>query len=335
MDDLQQRMIEIALQIPGYLGYEAKERRRDVDKYTRGQLALKYSELQTVLARVRAKAPLAIIVDLERLDQKLSRLIARFNTAPRGYAGWFDSAQIVEADIDALTKFDADLANGVPGLKAAFDKLAAALKAQNGMDDAIAACGELLDNLNAEFDQREQFMSTGKRPTLSIAENLPPTSPLDALEAKRAPTADFVAVTNLKLNDALSFGGGDYLVAGKLTFKIPAGTFWAFLLKDGGKQLWLRVGPGEEIATCQEVKYRVPSPLPDALTYDNQNFTRADAGQASVTVEGAGGSKRGTVNYARYIADAGSRLWIDDFGAETRVLSGITIDPNSLKLYRR
>ncbi len=33
MDLLQQRIIEIALQIPGYLGYEAKECRRNMDQY--------------------------------------------------------------------------------------------------------------------------------------------------------------------------------------------------------------------------------------------------------------------------------------------------------------
>jgi hypothetical protein len=35
MDNLQQRILEIALQIPGHLDYEAKERRRDMDRYTR------------------------------------------------------------------------------------------------------------------------------------------------------------------------------------------------------------------------------------------------------------------------------------------------------------
>ncbi len=52
MDDLQQRIVEIALQIPGYLGYEAKERRRDMDKHTRLQLAAKYEAEDTHLARI-------------------------------------------------------------------------------------------------------------------------------------------------------------------------------------------------------------------------------------------------------------------------------------------
>jgi len=338
MDILQQRILEIALQIPGYLGYDAKERRREMDKHTRGQLAQKYGEMETYLARVAKKAPLDNVVDLENLDQKLQRLIARLNTALTGYAGWFDAAQIVEEDIDALTQFDAALASGVPQLQAALDQIAAALKAKDGVDDAIGACAELLDNLNARFDEREQFLATGKKPaltTLRVPPRQPDASPLGALAAKPQPDAQSAALANLKLNDAVSFGGADYIVAGKITYSRAAGSFWAFLLQDGGKKLWLRVGPGTEIATCQEVKLGVPSPLPESIQHAKQTFTRADSGQAQATVEGAGGVKRGAVNYARYDADAGNRLWVEDFGAETRVMAGQVVGADELKTYRR
>lgn len=330
MDLIQQRILEIALQIPEYVGYAAKDRRREMDKYTRRQLAQKYSELDVYLARVQKRAPLAHIVDLENLDQKLQRLIARFNTALTGYAGWFNAAQIGETDIDALTRFDATLANGVPGLKAAIEQIAAALKAQAGVEEAIDACAEMIDNLNAQFDQREQFLATGKKPSL----DLPTTSPLSALEAKKKPDADLVALTNLKLNDAVTFAGVDYLVAGKITFTPPTGSFWAILLQDGGKQVWLRIAPGNEIAACQEIRLVVPSPLPDSLTHDNQTWACEITGQATAVVEGAGGAKRGTVNYARYLANS-QRLWVEDFGGETRVMLGDLISASEIKVYRR
>lgn len=335
MDDIQQRILEIALQIPGYLGYEAKERRRDVDKYTRDQLSVKYDELHTALARVRAKAPLENAVDLENLDQKLLRLIARFETAPRGYAGWFDAAQIGEGDLDALTQFDAALASGVTQLKSAIDKVGVAVKSKQGTDDAIGACAELLDTLNAQFDQREQFLATGKKPSMTILPDRPAESPLGALEQKQAPPAELVALANLKLNDAVSYDDNDYLVAGKITYTISAGSFWAFLLQDGKKKLWLRVGPGGELAACQEIKLDVASPLPDTLKHDNQTLARGESGQAKVNVEGAGGAKRGTVEYARYAAESGARLWIEDFGPERRTMFGQTIDVSELKVYRK
>src|SRR5512132_425074 len=137
MDLIQQRIIEIAQQIPDYVGYQAKERRRDADKLVRRQLAGKYDEQRTRLSRIARQAPIEYIVELENLDQKLQRLIARLNTAPGGYAGWFDAAQIVESDLDQLTEFDAELASGVAQVQAALDKVAAAVKARAGVDDAI------------------------------------------------------------------------------------------------------------------------------------------------------------------------------------------------------
>ena len=137
------------------------------------------------------------------------------------------------------------------------------------------------------------------------------------------------------MNDAVSFDGADYIIAGKITYTVAAESFWAFLLQDGGKKLWLRVGPGDEITTCQEVALVVPSPLPESIQYAKQTFTRTDTGQAKVSVEGAGGVKRGNVNYARYNAAIDSRLWFEDFGTETRVMAGQVIDVSELQVYRR
>lgn len=334
MDLLQQRILEIAMQLPGYLGYQAKERRRDMDKYTRNKLGNKYDELHAALARVRSRASLGHAVALENLDQKLLRLIARFETAPRGYAGWFDAAQIVEADLDALTQFDAALARGVPQLKNVIDKIAAAVKSKQNIDDAVDECAELLDALNAEWDQREDFVAMGKKPSLSMLPERLVESPLGALEAKKAPPAELVALANLRLNDALTYADTDYIVAGKLTYTIAAGSFWAFLLQDGRKQLWLRVGPAGELATCQEVKLDVLFPAPETLPVQGQIFTRAIEGKAQVSVEGAGGNRRGTVEYARY-TNSDARLWIENFGTETRAMVGQTIDVTELKVYRR
>ncbi len=332
MDILQQRIIEIALQIPGYLGYEAKERRRDMDKYTRLQLAGKYDVENTHLARIARSAPLQYSNSLENIDQKLERLLARFRTAPRGYAGWFDAAQIVEEDLDALTKFDAALASGVPQLQAAIDQIATALKAKQGVDDAISACAELLDTLNTQFDQREQLLASGKKPTFDIFSNL--ASPLQALKAKTQPPADFTALSNLKLNDAVSYDGADYIVSGKIAYNAANSKFWAFLLKDAGKERWLRVGPGEEIAVCDEIDMSLPSLLPDSLERDGQIFAQDVSGSASVTVEGVSGSRRGTVDYARYSA-GDSRIWVEDFGKDSRTMLGKIIDASDIKVYRR
>ncbi|MBI5305062.1 MAG: DUF4178 domain-containing protein [Chloroflexi bacterium] len=334
MDVLQQRILEIALQIPEYVGYAAKERRRDVDRHLRRQLAAKYDAQRTRLARAQQRAGMDYVVQIEQLDQKLLRLIAQFQTAPRGYAGWFDSAQIGDGDLDQLTKFDADLSDGVNALATKLDQLANALKQKTDLQDAIDACSDTLDALNAEFDQRDEFVAQGKKPSIAMPA-LARVSPLDALDAKKTPSREITALANLKLNDAVTFEGTDYLVAGKITFTARGATFFAFLLADGARKNWLRVGPNDAIGWCDEIALRVPTPPPDSLEYDKQSFTRVESGTANANVVGASGSKRGSVNYARYTGELGSVLWAEDYGAETRVMLGRAIDATEIQVYRR
>lgn len=333
MDRIQERITEITQQIPEYVGYQAKERRRESDKLVRRQLAAKYEEQRTRLTRLQRQAPLESVVELENLDQKLQRLIARLNTAPGGYAGWFDAGQIVEQDLDQLTEFDSTLADGVNKVKAALDQVASAVKSKQDVADAINACGDLIDSLNAQFDQREQFLSMGKRP--APANTATAASPLQALQEKKAPPAQEVALGSLRVNDAVTVGGTDYVVAGKMTFAAPNVSFWAFLLQDLGKKQWLRVGPAGDLAVCRELEMSVPSPMPQALTVGDQSFTRQETGTANATVEGAGGSKRGSVSYARYVGSAGERLWLENYGSEQRAMQGEIIDAADLRIYRR
>ncbi|MBI5651355.1 MAG: DUF4178 domain-containing protein [Chloroflexi bacterium] len=332
MDFLQQRIIEIALQLPEYTGYAAKERRRDVDRHLRRQLAQKYDAQRLRLARLQQKVGMdPSVVEIEKLDQKLSRLIGQLQSAPRGYAGWFDSALIQEDDLDQLTQFDADLADGVKRLAEKFDQLANAIRSKEKIADAIDACAETLDALNAEFDQRDEFVAQGKKPSVELP-RVPRTSPLDALAAKQTPSRGLTALANLKVNDAVTFDGTDYIIAGKMAFD---GKFFAFLLQDSARKKWLRVGPADHLAVCDEIKLRAPTPLPDSIEYDKQSFTRADAGKSNVNVEGAGGAKRGAVDFARYDGDAGSVLWLEDFVTESRAMVGIEIQATDLQVYRR
>src|SRR5437899_357096 len=117
MADMQQTIQNIQQQIPGYAGYQSQERRRDADKVLRERLANQYDAQRDRLNRVMQEATrsgqLASVADLEGANQQLQRFIARLQTAPRGYAGWFDAAQIQEADLDQLYQFDSSLAGGV------------------------------------------------------------------------------------------------------------------------------------------------------------------------------------------------------------------------------
>jgi Domain of unknown function (DUF4178) len=332
MADMEQTIQNIAQQIPGYLGYQSKERRRDADKVLRERLANMYDTQRDHLTRVIQEATrssdLNYLANLQSSDQQLQLFITRLRTAPRGYAGWFDAAQIQEADLDQLYQFDSSLTGGVDKLTEALDAVGSALRAKSGISPTLDSLDDTLTELNARLDAREEFVALGKRPSA-----IP--SPLGALQPKAKPTSQATAFEQLKAGDAVSYAGVDYLVSGRIVYSVASGTFFAYLLQDRDSKNWLRVGPGQELAMTREISFNVPSPLPETISLSGKNYARSEQGAASVTVEGASGTKPGSVNYTRYATDGGGRLWIEDWGTETRVQTGQAVDPMEIKLYRK
>ncbi len=137
MSDFLQQIQELATSTKPGVGYRAKEQRRDVDRRVRALVASAYEEQRARLARLQQQAPLIYADDLEGLDQRLQKLIQRLKIAPRGYAGWFDAVQIIEADLDQLIQFDGGMAAGIARLQAQLDAIANALKANDKVLDAI------------------------------------------------------------------------------------------------------------------------------------------------------------------------------------------------------
>jgi len=332
MGDAKATITNLGNSIPGYIGYQSKERRRDSDRILRERLTNQYNAQRDRLTRIQQEAvrggDLDTVSDIEGANQILSRFVSRLHVAPTGYAGWFDAAQIQEADLDLIYQFDASLSSGVDELSGVVDKLQTAVRGKQGVTEAVYALRDELDTLNQRLDAREEFVARGKRPA--------PTSPLGALKDKQVPPPPGSNPYELlKINDAISYDKVDYLVAGKVQYAVASGKFFVFLLRDRDNTKWLHVGPNNELAVASEVKFGVPEPLPETLSYDGKNYTLAEKGAANVTVDGASGTQAGSVNYARYQADGGARLWVEDWGTEIRVHAGNVVDPFEVKLYRK
>ncbi len=332
MADVQQTVRNLAQQIPGYVGYQSKERRRDADKVLRERLATQYETQRDHLTRIIQQSTTLRLYQylevLERANQQLQRFVARLHTAPRGYAGWFDAAQIQEMDLDQLYQFDSSLASGVDKLQAQLDSLTVAIQKNEAVDANLAALTDITSELNARLDAREEFLALGKRPA-------PAASPLGALQPRPRPGAEATTYEQLKLGDAVSYGPTDYIVAGRITYSVASGKFYAYLLQDHEPNSWLRVSPSAELAIAREATFTVPSPLPQTLAYGGKQYSLSEQGAANVTVEGPTGAQPGAVTYSRYTADGGARLWIEDWGTETRVLAGQVVDPMEIRLYRK
>lgn len=167
MTDFRQRLQDLAHMIPGYAGYQARESRRDADKTLRMHLARQYAGEQQGLTRlaqnIASRGRIEYSDRIERIDQALSLFIARLQSAPRGYAGWFDAVQITEYDLDQIYAFDAKLADGLSLLREQITYATTAFDSGEGFDAALDALRDFVDNLNTQFDARQAFVALGKR----------------------------------------------------------------------------------------------------------------------------------------------------------------------------
>src|SRR5687767_3586344 len=99
----QQNWLEqLAAKIPGFRGYQEKERRRDTDKHQREHLAedlrrLK-SSLNDVARELSENGRLMEIKPFERVSGKLDKVENRIRYASYGYSGFFDMIKVQEAE---------------------------------------------------------------------------------------------------------------------------------------------------------------------------------------------------------------------------------------------
>lgn len=168
MANIQQTIQNLLHNIPGYTGYSASERRREADKVLRSHLADQYrgerQELIRLTQDVVAAGRLAKAEPLDQIIQALDLFIARLETAPRGYAGWFAEVTIDETDLEQIYQFDARLASSVPLLHEQIVYSRSRFTTDEGFDEALDVLREFVDGLNRQFDARQEFLVAGKRP---------------------------------------------------------------------------------------------------------------------------------------------------------------------------
>jgi hypothetical protein len=141
---MEQWIRNLQRMLPGYKGYEARETRRDADKMLRVQVAKQFRDQQGDLNRLiqdmTKGGGLRYLDDLDRISTGIDRFVVKLETAPRGYAGWFEVITIDETDLDLLYQFDLRLANSA-GLLA--ERISVVQRQFNEAGDVGAAIAEL------------------------------------------------------------------------------------------------------------------------------------------------------------------------------------------------
>ena len=169
MDDLRQTVMDsrgmlekLVGMIPGYHGYQEKEKRREADKLLRTHLAQRFQEQRTKLSNVQnqlaSEGKLQDMGLLERTMLQLQLLIDRLKVAEYGYAGLFDAVKVKEEHLDALYLYDNALASSVGQLAEMMDKLAIAALAGEEIRSIANDALLLLQELNTTLDRRKDVI---------------------------------------------------------------------------------------------------------------------------------------------------------------------------------
>lgn len=140
--------------VPGYTGYADKESRRNTDKLLRMHLAGKLEESKTafdsfVSALSHKPEALELLNPSASVTKLFEKVIDRLKLADYGYAGFFDGQKIMEPQLDAIYKFDQDLAVAITAIR---NRVAALTPDQAALSSLLAELQAFDATLNARQD---------------------------------------------------------------------------------------------------------------------------------------------------------------------------------------
>ena len=158
MSDQRNWLERLADKIPGYAGYVAKERRRDVDKMHREHLAERIraakQPLTDAVREMTSSGRLFEVGPVDRVLKKVDHVENRVRYASYGYAGFFDAVKIEGPQLDAIYRFDLALVEKVEELERQARTLSERGATAEGLKAAAAEAERAADDLNRTFDER-------------------------------------------------------------------------------------------------------------------------------------------------------------------------------------
>jgi hypothetical protein len=153
------RLERVARLVPGIGRYQDRDGLRETDKRVRLHLAEALVTAGRALERaqerlVEAKR-LDRLVALDRLGKRLTTAADRIRTASYGFGGVFDLHKVRESELSSLHRYDLRLLEQVPSLDTRLEAVAAAVTADTGFPEAVAAAEALMDDFTRALDERE------------------------------------------------------------------------------------------------------------------------------------------------------------------------------------
>ena len=302
--------------LPGYTGYRSKEDRRDDDRRLREAIAKSLDGTTATLTGVSAKLAqarsLTHISTIERLVGSTRQLADRVRTASYGYGGIFSDRSVDEFALDQLRQFD----NAFQQEAAKLDSLANRLAGSAGgpLETDIQAYEAELLRLGTLFDARGAVVDTA-RPNQDA-------SVLALLEPPATPRVS--PFSALRIGDALSVLGDDYIVDATVTFTERERTVTLARVGEGsdGNATWLVGGTTEDVGSATLTE--APA---DSISTASGRTAQAVVASKAETGESV------PAQYA-YTATNGSTVtfWYS-IGGETRSYTGKSIEDSDISVY--
>lgn len=148
--------------IPGWGGYQKRQRRREADKLLRQMLADKLGEQRRRLDKAQKEllshGRLDLVDDVESVVTQLKTFTDRIRFASYGYAGLFAAVKIREEELKQIYDFDAALIEYVERLDTANDHLQNAISEGEGLEEVLDVIEEIVHEANDTFDGREHLI---------------------------------------------------------------------------------------------------------------------------------------------------------------------------------
>lgn len=164
MSDQRNWLERLGDKIPGYSGYVAKERRRDVDKLHREHLAerlrLSKQPLNDLMRELSSSGRLFEVTPVDRVLKKLDQIENRVRFASYGYAGFFDAVKIEEPQLERIYRFDLALVEKVEAFERQARELSTKAATPEGLKSAAAEIERAADDLNSTFNERYRAIET-------------------------------------------------------------------------------------------------------------------------------------------------------------------------------
>lgn len=161
VQNMRHALEQLAMKIPGFAGYKARETRREADKLLRVTIAQRVMEqvqrLSDVQRALLRQGGLRWLDDVEAAVVRLQTLADQIRTASYGYAGVFDAVKIQEEQLARLYAYDQKLLAAVDALAEAVERVRAAVGSED-FGPALAELMRLAREALTAFHHREEVL---------------------------------------------------------------------------------------------------------------------------------------------------------------------------------